>query len=170
MMAGTSAVYQLIVQILTLTSSLLIYSVRGTIKYSQLYLVHNFYCIGFTQIPSFTVSDLPSDMTVFPQEYKLNCTKIGHGSYSISMSIGNTTLANYINCIDQLSYSPCPGTVLVSSTNTVRYIVTLIWDGMTVTSESNSRSTTGDQMYQCVVQVTNQPPRIQSVTLTGNAL
>ena len=94
-------------------------------------------------------------MTVYPQEYKLNCTKIGYTNYGISMSIGSTALANYTGCYDPSN--PCPGTVLVDSTNTVRYTVTITWDGMTVSSGSISQSTTGDQMYQCVVQVNNQP-------------
>ena len=50
-------------------------------------------------IKSFTVADLPSDMTVYPQEYKPNCTKTGHNVYGIFfMSIDNTALANYTNC------------------------------------------------------------------------
>ncbi|XP_019862750.1 PREDICTED: uncharacterized protein LOC109591462, partial [Amphimedon queenslandica] len=73
----------------------------------------------FAQILSFTVTGLSSDMTVYPQEYKLICTKIGHGYYGISMRIGNTTLASYTYCIDKLICSPCPGSVLVSSTHTV---------------------------------------------------
>ena len=88
-------------------------------------------------------------MTVYPQEYKLNCTKTGHPQYGISMSIGNTALANYTNCDDR--NSNCPGTVLVSSTNIVQYTVDITWDGMTVRSGSISQSTTGDQMYQCVL-------------------
>ena len=87
-------------------------------------------------------------MTVYPQEYKLDCVKTGHPRYGISMSIGST-LASYTNCNDQLNN--CPGTVLVSSTNTRRYTVTITWDGMTVSSQSSSQSTTGDQMYQCVL-------------------
>ena len=108
-----------------------------------------FICIGYAEIELFTVADLPSDMTVYPQEYKLDCTKIGHAWYGISMSIGSTTLASYTNCNDQLN--DCPGTVLVSSSNTKRYIVTITWDGMTVSSQSNSHSTAGDQIYQCVL-------------------
>uniref|UniRef100_A0A1X7T1A2 Fibronectin type-III domain-containing protein n=1 Tax=Amphimedon queenslandica TaxID=400682 RepID=A0A1X7T1A2_AMPQE len=117
----------------------------------------------FAQIESFTVADLPSDMTVYPQEYKLNCTKIGYHTYDIRMSIGSATLANYTNCDNR--YSNCHGTVLVSITNTVRYSVDITWDGMTVKNGSISQSTTGDQMYQCVVAVTNQPTRIRNVTI-----
>ena len=106
-------------------------------------------------------------MTVYPQEYKLNCVKIGHIGYGISISINSTALATYTNCNDNSNTNPCPGTVLVSSTNTIRYTVNITWDGMTVSSGSISQSTTGDQMYQCVVQVPDQPTRTQSVTIKG---
>ena len=82
------------------------------------------------------------------------------------MSIGSTALASYTGCYDP--GGNCPGTVLVSSTNTVRYIVTIIWDGMTVNSESISQSTTGDQMYQCVLD--NQgggDDRTRTLTIKG---
>ena len=107
-------------------------------------------------------------MTIYPQEYKLNCIKIGHNTYDISMSIGSTALVNYTNCNDNSNNDPCPGTVLVSSTNTIRYTVNITWDGMTVSSGSISQSTTGDQMYQCVVQVPDQPTRIRSLIIKGN--
>ena len=81
------------------------------------------------------------------------------------MSIDNTALASYTNCNDDDD-----GIVLVSSTNTVRYTVNITWDGMTVSSGSISQSTTGDQMYQCVVQVTDQPTKIRNVTVKGNKL
>uniref|UniRef100_A0A1X7SMT7 Fibronectin type-III domain-containing protein n=1 Tax=Amphimedon queenslandica TaxID=400682 RepID=A0A1X7SMT7_AMPQE len=105
----------------------------------------------FTEIESFTVADLPSDMTVYPQEYKLNCTKIGHYEYGISMSIGGTTLASYPGSFCDDNGNTCSGNVLVDSSNTVRYTVDITWDGMTVSSGSISQSTTGDQMYQCRV-------------------
>uniref|UniRef100_A0A1X7THC8 Fibronectin n=1 Tax=Amphimedon queenslandica TaxID=400682 RepID=A0A1X7THC8_AMPQE len=118
---------------------------------------------SFAQIESFTVADLPSDMTVYPQEYKLTCTKIGFYHYGISMSIDSTALANYTECYDHSN--SCSGTVLVSNANTVRYTVDITWDGMTVSSGSISQSTTGDQMYQRVVAVTDQPNRTRSVTI-----
>ena len=105
-------------------------------------------------------------MTVYPQEYKLNCTKIGHISYGISMSIGNTALVDHTSCYD--FNNPCPGTVLVSSTNTVRYTVTITWDGMTVSSGSISQSTTGDQMYQCVLDNQGGADRTRTLTIKGN--
>uniref|UniRef100_A0A1X7SXP1 Fibronectin type-III domain-containing protein n=1 Tax=Amphimedon queenslandica TaxID=400682 RepID=A0A1X7SXP1_AMPQE len=120
----------------------------------------------FAEIESFTIADLPSDMTVYPQEYKLNCIKIGFYQYGISMSIGSTALANYTNCEDRY-IDNCNGTVLVSSTYTVRYTVNITWDGMTVSSGSISQSTTGDQMYQC--RVADRPDsnaiRIRNVTI-----
>ena len=106
-------------------------------------------------------------MTVYPQEYKLNCVKIGFFWYVISMSISGTTLTNY-PCNDILN--TCPGTELVDSTNTVRYTVNIIWDGMNVSSGSISQSTTGDQMYQC--RVADHPNgnaiRIRNVAIKGN--
>ena len=90
-------------------------------------------------------------MTVYPQEYKLNCTKIGFYLYDgIRISIGGAALASYTSCDDR--YIACPGTVLVSSNpNTIRYTVDVSWDGTNVSSGSISQSTTGDQMYQCVL-------------------
>ena len=82
------------------------------------------------------------------------------------MSIGNTLLATYTNCDDRSSN--CPGTELVSSTNTIRYTVTITWDGMTVSSGSISKSTTGDQMYQCVLDNPSGADRTRTLTIKGN--
>ena len=107
-------------------------------------------------------------MKVYPQEYKLNCTKIGHFQYGISMSIGSTALASYTNCEDGVNHNPCPGTVLISSTNTIRYTVNIVWDGMTVSSGSISQSTTGDQMYQCVLDnPSGGDDRTHTLTIKG---
>ena len=107
-------------------------------------------------------------MTVYHQEYKLNCVKIGFYHYDISMSIGNTALASYTGCYDPTN--SCSGTELVSSTSTIRYTVNITWDGMTVSSGSISQSATGDQMYQC--NVADHPGhnrnRIRTLTIKGN--
>ena len=126
--------------------------------------------VGYLEIESFIVANLSSDMTVYPQEYKLNCIKIGYNVYvySISMSIDNTTLVNYTGCNDTSSNSHCPGTVLVSSTNTIRYTVNITWDGMTVSSGSISQSTTGDQLYQCVLDNPSGADRTRTLTIKGN--
>ena len=107
-------------------------------------------------------------MTVYPQEYKLNCIKIGHNRYGISMSIDSTSLASYTNCNDDSNTNPCPGTELVSSTNTIRYTVTITWDGMTVSNGSISQSTTGDQMYQCVLDNLSGGDRTRTLAIKGN--
>ena len=107
-------------------------------------------------------------MTVYPQEYKLNCIKIGHNRYGISMSIGSTALATYSNCNDNSNTNPCPGTELVDSTNTVRYTVNVTWDGMTVSSGSINQSTTGDQMYQCLLDNQRGADRTRTLTIKGN--
>ena len=107
-------------------------------------------------------------MTVYPQKYKLNCVKIGFPRYDTNISIGSTALADYTSCDDDDSNSPCPGTELVSSSNTERYTINITWDGMNVSSGSISQSTTGDHMYQCVVQAPNQPTRTRDVTIKGN--
>ena len=106
-------------------------------------------------------------MTVYPQEYKLNCIKIGFPVYDVRVKIGTTVLANYINCDDLTDDSHCIGTVMDSNMYTIRYTVNITWDGVTVSSESISQSTTGDQMYQCIVEVTDQPIRTRSVTVKG---
>ena len=104
-------------------------------------------------------------MTVYPQKYKLNCTKIGNPGYDISMRIDSTALASYTGCYDL--NNPCPGSVLVSSTNTVRYTVDITWNGMTVSSGSNSQSTTGDHMHQCVLDNPSGADRIRTLTIKG---
>ena len=108
-------------------------------------------------------------MTVYPQEYKLNCVKIGYNHYDISMSIDSFALASYSNCHDPINN--CPGTELSGPVaNTVRYTVTITWDGMNVSNGLISQSTTGDQMYQC--RVADRPGgneiRIRNVTIKGN--
>ena len=108
-------------------------------------------------------------MTLYPQEYKLNCTKIGHYGYGISMSFGSTALASYTNCDDRYNTDNCFGTELVSSSNTVRYTVDITWDGMTVSSGSISQSTTGDQMYQCVLDnPSGGADRTRTLTIKGS--
>uniref|UniRef100_A0A1X7SWZ1 Fibronectin type-III domain-containing protein n=1 Tax=Amphimedon queenslandica TaxID=400682 RepID=A0A1X7SWZ1_AMPQE len=106
---------------------------------------------SFAEIESFTIADLPSDMTVYPQKYKLNCIKIGFNRYDFSMSISSTALVDHTNCFDP--NNNCGGTAVLNGAveNTVRYTVDITWDGMTVSSGSISQSITGDQMYQCRV-------------------
>ena len=109
-------------------------------------------------------------MTVYPQEYKLNCVKIGFHHYVISMSIGSTALTNYPGSFCDDNGNTCSGTVLVISTSTIRYTVNVTWNGMTISSGSISQSTTGDQTYLC--RVVDHPlgyeNRIRNVAIKGN--
>ena len=111
-------------------------------------------------------------MTVYPQEYKLNCIKIGFRQYAISMSISNTALTNYPGSFCNDDGNTCSGTELVSSTNTIRYTVDITWDGITVSSESSSQTITGDQMHQC--RVADHPGsneiRTRTLTIKGNII
>ena len=134
-------------------------------KYINILLI---FVVEFVQISSFTV-DYPVNMTIYPQEYNLNCVKIGyHYVYSFTINISNNTLASYTGC--QTS-PPCPNSVLLhSSNNTVRHTISLSWDGMTVSSESYNQSFIGDQNYQCVLGVEDQPTRIRNLTIQGNQL
>ena len=69
--------------------------------------------VDFAQIESFTVSNLSNDMTVYPQDFKLNCVKIGYLEYDIIVIIGNTAVANLTGCNDD--YSPCPHSVILDN-------------------------------------------------------
>ena len=157
----TSVVYQLIV-LLLLTLSLLIYSVR---KYNGLINRYSF-IVGFVQISSFYV-DLPTDMTVYPQEYTLHCVKTGHYYYNFEMRLGGSTVTSASGCTDTLS--SCSGRVLLQDySNTYDHTVTISWDGQTITSGSFfSLSNTGDQTFQCNMWVNGQPRRLRNETIKG---
>ena len=110
-------------------------------------------------------------MTVYPQEYKLNCIKIGFHMYSISIKISSTALVSYTNCNDQdtTGSSPCIGTGIESSFNRIKYTVNVTWNGMTVSSESISQATTRDQTYQCVLDnPSGGADRTRTLTIRGN--
>ena len=83
------------------------------------------------------------------------------------MNIGNTALASYTYCDDLYSNSPCTGTVIDRNMYIIKYTVNITWDGITVSSRSISQSTTGDQLYQCVVEVTDQPTRTHNTYIKG---
>ena len=97
-------------------------------------------------------------MTVYPQEFKLDCVKIGFpGYYDIRMNLSNTALLSYTSCFGQYDDN-CPGFVIEDDYHSYskRYTVNITWDGMTVISGSISQSTTGDQVYACEVAVTSR--------------
>ena len=122
------------------------------------------------QISSFYVN-LPTDMTVYPQRYTLHCVKVGHNPYNFEIKFASTTVTSTTNCADVLS--SCSGRVLLQDySNTYDHTVTISWDGQTITSSGSSfnQSNTGDQMFQCVLGVSDQPARIRNVTIQGKQL
>ena len=106
-------------------------------------------------------------MTVYPQEYTLNCVKKGYSPYIIELNNGHTSLINETGCTNTPSSCSGDREVLQGFSNTIRNSFTFSWDGMTISNESYSQSFTGDQHYQCIVRVLDQPPRIRNVTIQG---
>ena len=137
---------------------------KNAINEIKILLIINF--VEFAQISSFYV-DLPTDMTVYPQEYTLHCVKTGYHLYNFKINIGNTALANYTRCDTKMNSLCTDSKLLHSSNHTVEHNITVSWDGQTITSRSFSQSFTGDQDYQCVVEVTNEPIRRRNVTIQG---
>ena len=121
------------------------------------------------QIVRFIV-DLPTDMTVYPQEYTLHCVKTGYPDYNFEMRLGGSTVTSASGCTDTLS--SCSGRVeLQDYSNTYDHTVTISWDGQTITSGSSfSQSNTGDQTFQCMMGVNEQSnyDRTRNVTIKGN--
>ena len=139
---------------------------KNAINEIKIFIVTIF--VEFAQIASFTKSDLPTDMTVYPQEYTLHCVKTGYPRYNFKVNIGDTALASYTGCDDTGMNSLCTDSKLLHSSNhTVEHTITVSWDGQTITSGSFSQPFTGDQDYQCVVEVTDQPIRRYNVTIQG---
>lgn len=130
-------------------------------------VMHNVVSIGYVQIPSLTV-DLPTDMTVFPQEFTLHCIKTGYADdYSFYMSVDSRPLNSATGCNAR---SPCIGSHLLHSSNhTYDHTVIVMWDAVTVSSGQVSQSITGDQHYQCRLEVGGQPNRIHDLTVKGNS-
>ena len=119
------------------------------------------------QIVLFIV-DLPTDMTVYPQEYTLHCVKTGHDVYNFEMMLNGEVVTSATRCSNK---SPCGGSLLIHNNNgTLHHNVSIIWDGLTVSSGASFQQTsTGDQMFQCIVGVNNQPnyDRTRNVTIKG---
>ena len=106
-------------------------------------------------------------MTVYPQEYTLNCVKTGFTPYIFELNLGSTSLIDETGCTNTLSSCSGDRVLLQDFSNTIEHSFTFSWNGMTISNESYSQSFTGDQNYQCIVRVPNQPPRIRNVTIQG---
>ena len=120
------------------------------------------FIVGYVQISSFYV-DLPTDMTVYPQEYTLHCVKIGHIPYNFEMRLGGSTVTSSTNCP-----SSCSGSLLQDYSNTYDHTVTISWDGQTITSGSSfNQSNSGDQTFQCNMWANGEPRRLHNKTIKG---
>ena len=105
-------------------------------------------------------------MTVYPQEYTLQCVKVGHNPYNFEMRLGGSTVTSVSGCTDTLS--TCSDRVeLQDYSNTYDHTVTISWDGQTITSGSFNQSNTGDQTFQCNMWVDMQPRRLRNETIKG---
>ena len=107
-------------------------------------------------------------MTVYPQEYTLNCIKTGNNHYNFQLNLESTLLINETVCTNAPSSCSGDRVLLQGFSNTIRNSFTFSWDGKTISNESYSQSFTGDQHYQCIVRVPDQTPRIRNVTIQGN--
>ena len=113
------------------------------------------------QIASFYVN-VPSNR-VLPQKYTIHCIKTGYAyGYNFTLKLDDVQLINNTGCT---SLSPCDNSYLLHSSNhTYDHTLNVTWDGLTV---SNG---TGDQMYQCVLEVANHVTRTRNITIQGNTL
>ena len=84
------------------------------------------------------------------------------------MTIDSTLLDTNFNCND---YHQNCGDVIDSTYYRVRFSVNVTWDGMTVSSSLNSRSTTGDQTYECFLDTKiSGYDTTRTLTIKGNEL
>ena len=152
-MVGTSVVYRLVVH----TLSLLIYSVSVLIV-----LVHTVICywftVGWAQIEGITV-DLPSDITVLPQNYTLHAIKIGAENKNgdeIRVKAANWyyesgSTSTELCSIQNLAYGCSIGDRMAVNKSNGRweYTLTVTWNGETITSGVLSQSNSnGDHVYR----------------------
>lgn len=116
------------------------------------------------QIVSFNF-DVSTHMTVFPQEYALHCITTGYRAYNFSLNIDGTVVNSGTGCTPE---SPCAGSqMLYSSNNTYDHIINIIWDGETISSGLFNQLSTGNQNYQCMLEVTNQTLKTNNMTIKG---
>ena len=169
MMVGTSVVYPLVVQILTLTSSLLIYSVSVLIV-----PVHTVICywftVGWAQIEDITV-DLPSDITVLPQNYTLHAIKIGafNRYYLISANWYYESVNTSIELCTGYKYdyncSVGDGEAVDYGNGTYDYTVTLTWSEENIINNGVLHGN-GDLLYRFYLNF--GVTRNRSQIVTGN--
>ena len=123
-------------------------------------------CIGSIEISSFTF-ELVTDMTVFPQQFTLNCVKIGTEHFTYSLYLYNETLeiTSAVNCGSMMT-TCTTGKRTLQDMNDYAYLhsVNLTWDTVAVSSSSLSN---GDHEYQCEI-IIGEISSLQTVTIKGN--
>ena len=171
MMARISVVYQLVVQILTLASSLLIYSVSSfyfTGDHAVLFIV------GWVQIEDISV-DLPSDITVLPQTYTLHAVKIGTPNPYIRSAnwyyeSGNTSTELCTISSDNRDVYHCNfgyGMSVDKGNGRRDFTLTITWNEENIASGIfNQAKSNGDHKYKFYLHVSNVM-RNRTITITG---
>ena len=124
-------------------------------------------CVGSIEISSFTF-ELVTDMTVFPQQFTLNCVKIGTEHFNYSLYLYNETLeiASAVNCGNIMTTCTTGKRTLLKNMNNNAYLHSVIftWDTVAV---SNSSLSNGDHEYQCEI-IIGEISSLQTVTVKGN--
>ena len=125
-------------------------------------------CIGSIEISSFTF-ELVTDMTVFPQQFTLNCVKIGteHFNYSLYFKYKTIIIANAINCYERTNCTAGNRTLQDMNNNAYLHSVNLTWDTVAVSSSSFNILSNGDHEYQCEI-IIGKISILQTVTVKGN--
>ena len=126
-------------------------------------------CIGSIEISSFTF-ELVTDMTVFPQQFTLNCVKIGTEHFNYSLYLYNETLeiTSAVNCGNMMT-TCTTGKRTLQDMNDYAYLhsVNLTWDTVAVSSSSFNILSNGDHEYQCEI-IIGEISSLQTVTVKGN--
>ena len=130
-------------------------------------------CVGSIEISSFTF-ELVTDMTVFPQQFTLNCVKIGteHFNYSLYLYLYNETLeiTSDVNCGNMMT-TCTSGNRTLQDMNDYAYLhsVNLTWDTVAVSNSTGSfnKLSNGDHEYQCEINI-GEISSLQTVTVKGN--
>uniref|UniRef100_A0A1X7STW0 Uncharacterized protein n=1 Tax=Amphimedon queenslandica TaxID=400682 RepID=A0A1X7STW0_AMPQE len=113
-------------------------------------------CIGSIEISSFTF-ELVSNMTVFPQQFTLNCVKIGTEifNYNLYIKHGLVNITSAVSCSSMMTNCNVGNRASLEDINNHAYLhsVSLTWDTVAVSNSSSSfkQSLIGNHEYQCEI-------------------